>query len=75
MHRGVVFTGVRHGLIIKQIVDLGLLDESERPIIGEQQGFIDNTGLFWLRAQARQIAIKSRQIDPDHGVLYSEDLW
>ncbi len=24
---------------------------------------------------ARELAIKSKQIKPDHGTLYSEDLW
>jgi hypothetical protein len=74
-HRGIVFTGVRHGDIIQQIVRLDLLTEAERPITAEQQGFIDNGGTYYQRNEARDIAVQSGQIKPTHGTLYSEDLW
>lgn len=41
----------------------------------DQQGFIDSNGIFVGRPHARTIAIAAGQVKPDHGVLYSEDLW
>lgn len=74
--RGAVFTGVRHGEIIEQIVKLGQITEEERPITGEPQGFIDEFGIFRTRAIAKLMAISAGQIKADHkGELYSEDLW
>ena len=74
-HRNVVFTGVRHGHIIKQLVDLNLITEEERPIKSYQQGFIDTGGNYWNREDAWDIALAAKQITKDHSTLYSEDLW
>ena len=74
-HRGVVFTGVRHGHIIKDLVDLGLISEAERPLSADCQGFIDENGNYYQRKDARQVALKAGQIEPGHSTVYSEDLW
>jgi len=40
------------------------------------QGFVDHTGKFYTRAEAKAEALKYNQIKPEHqGELYSEDLW
>jgi hypothetical protein len=72
---GIVFTGVRHGHIIKSMVDVGFLTDMNKPVLGHEQGFIDERGEYWNREESRQIAIYAGQIKPDHGTLYSEDLW
>lgn len=71
----VVFTGKRHGHIIRDMVDVGFLTDMNKPILGHEQGFVDSDGNYWDRTESRQIAIHAGQIEPDHGTLYSEDLW
>lgn len=40
------------------------------------QGFVDNSGNFYNRVEAKELALKNGQIGEDHiGELYSEDLW
>lgn len=75
MWKGVVYTGVRHGDIIQQIVTLGQIAQSEKPITGDMQGFIDSRGNYWTRDHAWQIAYEACQINKNHGELLSEDLW
>jgi len=73
---GVVFTGDRHGHIIKYMVQIGVLKDMKRDkILDKHQGFIDEKGEFWDRDESRRIAIVAQQVWHDHGVLYSEDLW
>lgn len=76
--RGIVFTGVRHGLIIKDMVDVGFLVDPKTDYVYErEQGFIDSNGRFLRRDEARDVALAARQIDKTKhkGLLYSEDLW
>lgn len=78
MHNGITFTGTRHGHIIRDLVELGVLKERngvKDKITDDQQGFIDSNGIFVGRPHARTIAIAAGQVKPDHGILYSEDLW
>jgi len=72
--KGITFTGTRHGHIIRDIVALGMIERPE--FIGpDEQGFIESEGNFVHRDHARTIAIAAGQITPEHGTLYSEDLW
>lgn len=75
--KGKVWPGDRHGNIIAYLVKTGIATEEDRPLTDENsvQGFIDSNGKFWSREHARDIAINTGQIKPDHGTLYSEDLW
>ncbi len=73
---GVVFTGVRHGYIIKSMVDVGFLKDVKKDYVQpSEQGFVDNENNYLSREEAREVAIKSGQIKDSHGTLYSEDLW
>ena len=73
---GIVFTGLRHGHIIRDMVGCGYLtDIKEGPEKTKDQGFVDNHNRYFNREEARVIAIEAGQIDKDHGTLYSEDLW
>jgi len=72
---GIVFTGLRHGHIIRDMVECGFLTDMNKPVLGHEQGFVDENGDYWDREESRQIAIHGGQIKPDHGTLYSEDLW
>lgn len=72
----VVFTGVRHGHIIRDMVAVGFITDIKKDYVhSHEQGFIDENGDYWNREESRQIAIHAGQIKPDHGTLYSEDLW
>jgi hypothetical protein len=67
---GNVETARRHHQIIYLQAQLG------NRSVGAEQGFIDSEGNFLTRAEAKEVALKSGQINEDHqGVLYSEDLW
>lgn len=73
---GVVFTGVRHGHVIKSMVDVGFLSDMKNDyVLGKEQGFVDSHNNYLSRAQAWHVAVEAGQIDEGHGVLYSEDLW
>lgn len=72
---GVVFTGDRHGHIIKQMVTVGFLTDMTHPVLFDEQGFIDSQGKYWSRDEAWKIAYEAGQITEGHGTLYSEDLW
>ena len=71
---GVIYTGQRHHLIIRDIVHMAKI----RPVTGEQ-GFVASDGLFYNRVKSRKIAVKANQIvdplphNPDE--LFSEELW
>ena len=73
---GIVFTGLRHGHIIRDMVGCGFLkDPKEDYVYTEEQGFVDNHGKYWSREDARDVAVEAGQVDSTHGTLYSEDLW
>lgn len=73
---GVMYTGDRHGNILQYLVKIGQLKDIKKDkVTYEMQGFIDQDGNWYTREGARELAIKSKQIKPDHGTLYSEDLW
>lgn len=73
---GIVFTGQNHGQIMQYLVKVGQLkDIRNDKVTYEMQGFINTSGMFLSRAEARIIAISSKQIKRNHGTLYSEDLW
>lgn len=75
-HNGVVFTGVRHCEIFKQI--LRIFPKTKTPI-SSPQGFIDNKNNFLNREESLNHAVKCSQIESHNhiigGVLTSEDLW
>lgn len=67
---GEVETGLRHADVIKAMAARRL------PSQEGVQGFATSHGRFVSRENAKEIAILSGQIDPDHkGEVHSEDLW
>ncbi|RUP25858.1 MAG: hypothetical protein EKK51_31515 [Mycolicibacterium sp.] len=72
--KGVVFTGVRHAHIRRQITDLGHVSDDEY-LDFDCEGFIDSAGTFLSRAQARPIAEAAGQAQPSSTLLVSEDMW
>ena len=75
-YKNVVYTGVRHCEIFKDLIRLGHdnfpLSESN----GYYQGFIGSDGCFYDRENAKRIVKGSGQkYDPHANVLTSEDLW
>lgn len=72
---GIVFTGLRHGHIIRDMVECGYLTDMNKPVLDSEQGFVDDLGNYLTRDQARMVAIEAGQVPIDHGTLYSEDLW
>jgi hypothetical protein len=73
-YNGKTYTGKRHYEIIRTIRKE---DECKIAILQEWQGFIDENGLFYNRADAAKHAIECKQISkltaPPN--LFSEDLW
>lgn len=68
---GDVVTGRRHSDVIATMAKLGIMSKSECI-----QGFVDNTGKFYTRQEARELCINNGQLPETHeGELYSEDLW
>lgn len=72
--KGIVFTGVRHAHIRRQITDLGLVGHGEY-LDFDCEGFIDTSGVFLTRVQARPIAERAGQTPPSTDLLVSEDMW
>ena len=71
-HKGIIFTGFRHPDIIRYLVKLGY----EKPIPNHGQGFIDHTGEFLSREEAKIHAFTCKQISTTISVVMtSEDLW
>jgi hypothetical protein len=63
----------RHHHIIEHLAERAVT----LPVRGVQ-GFVDNFGRFWERAQAKKIARRAGQLLPtasDHVLLFTEDLW
>lgn len=75
-HKGVVFTGVRHCEIFKDI--LRIHPNTETPI-SSPQGFVTDKNKFVSRDEALHLAVECGQLkgfnDIIGGVLTSEDLW
>ena len=75
-HNGIVFTGVRHCEIFKDIIRL--IPDVKLPI-SSPQGFIDNHNNFMGREESLDYAVEKGQLknhtDIIGGVLTSEDLW
>lgn len=72
----VVFTGLRHGHIIRDMVECGFITDIKTEYVHQdEQGFVDDLSNYHSREQARLIAIEAGQVPEDHGMLYSEDLW
>jgi hypothetical protein len=69
---GEIVTGRRHHHIIKAMHDRGLKTTQDCV-----QGFLDDEGLFYTRAQAKKLAMENGQLtsDTEYDALYSEDLW
>lgn len=72
---GITFTGLRHGHIIRDMVECGFLTDIKKPVLSHEQGFVDSTGRFVNREYAAELAKANNQVPQDHGTLYSEDLW
>lgn len=75
----VVFTGTRHGFIIKQMVEVGFIhvDSPSERVSFEEQGFLTSEGRWVDRREGMQIAIDAEQVEyKEHfPELFSEDLW
>lgn len=70
---GVVYTGTRHGFIIRDIV----LMAGEKLVTGEQ-GFVTSKGVFVSREIAGEIALRAGQVRSlkySRTQLFSEDVW
>lgn len=68
-HGEQVYTGWRHSEIIQHLNRLDILTAQE------DQGFIDQYGVFYGRYQAARIALHAKQIARLTPLLTSEDLW
>lgn len=68
-HGDQVYTDWRHSTIIRHLAGLGILAAQE------DQGFIDQHGVFYNRYQAARIAYHAKQIVRIPPLLTSEDLW
>ena len=76
--KGIVLCGWRHGNIIAQMqATMGL----RTVICGKnstgkyEQGFLTSDNRFVERAEAAEIAFKSKQIKEEKTYLFSEDIW
>lgn len=68
---GEVITAHRHAQITALQAKFGIATHGDCV-----QGFVDHTGKFYTREEAKVIALENNQIPKDHkGTLYSEDLW
>lgn len=72
IHDGKVWTGRRHHLIMRAIVEK--LGPEVAPINGEQ-GFVTDTGKFVDREEAARIAFEAGQMDRHVRRLFSEDIF
>ena len=72
-YKGVIFTGVRHYEIIKDIHTLNNSNVEKKLM---KQGFIDHLNRFYTRSEAKEVVIKCGQkYNPISTTLTSEDLW
>lgn len=75
LHEGVVYEGMRHFQIIRDIVE----KTGVKKVTGRSnQGFITSTGRFVGREEAAKISISSGQIKElkfNSHQLFSEELW
>lgn len=68
----------RHHDVIRHIVETTGAETVTS--MGEDQGFLDDEGIYWTRRQALKIAVRENQLKegalgPQLGRLFSEDLW
>lgn len=67
-----VYTGWRHAHIIQELAKSGSI---QGPITQDQQGFIDQDGIFYRRVACSGIAFMNGQTKTFIRTLTSEDLW
>lgn len=68
---GEIVKARRHYKIIHLQAKLGIKTQGDCI-----QGFVDTAGNFLTRDEARDVAIKAKQVPADFtGTLYSEDIW
>lgn len=72
LHRGVVWTGRRHGDVIQEIVRKQGVGAA--PVTGDQ-GFVTECGKFVDRKEAAKIAFEAGQVKELYPILMSEDLY
>lgn len=73
--KGAIYTSKRHSDVIRMMKSLGVITMEDKPSI-EDQGFVDDYGVFLDREQAKALAIQWGQVPEDfEGTLHSEDLW
>ncbi|ANZ50307.1 hypothetical protein PHOBOS_117 [Erwinia phage vB_EamM_Phobos] len=65
---------------LDRLIELGVMKDKKTQVVGEDQGFIDNFGDYWNRAQALHIAkcagqLEGRDKTGGEDELYSEDLY
>jgi hypothetical protein len=68
-----VYVGWRHSDIIQHLQKVR--PDGLKQVSQEAQGFIDQSGYFFSRDQAAQIAHHAKQLTVLPSVLTSEDLW
>ena len=76
--KGIVLCGWRHGNIIAQMqatMGLRTVVHGQNSAGEYEQGFLTNDNRFVERAEAAEIAFKSRQIKVEKMYLFSEDVW
>jgi hypothetical protein len=73
MHDGKVWTGRRHGDVIKRIIET--CGRQVGPITQAQQGFVTECGAFLSRAEAAKVAFDAGQVPELYPILMSEDLY
>lgn len=87
-HVAIRFNGViyslpkpnRHHNVIRHIIDTFWTELKYVDAHGDDQGFLDNAGVYHTRESALKVAVDAGQVKPDAlgiklGELYSEDIW
>lgn len=72
LERGRVWTGTRHHLIIRDIVEARGKEEG---YVSGEQGFVTDDGRFVEREEAAKIAFEAGQIPEPKKYLFSEDVF
>lgn len=73
-----IFTGTRHANIIRDMVDLGVVQELPKDrVLSTEQGFLTSEGRWVDRSEGMRLAVDAGQLDyREHfNDLFSEDLW
>ena len=71
----VIYTGYRHGKILRDICDQAAATDTMPRITQPMQGFIDALGHFLNREEAARVAYLAGQIKKPKTCLLSEDIW